>query len=203
MLNDSGIADAFYTIMAVTVVVIMGIVVSGVVLSVTAKQGSDASDMLSGISSAGMKNGIYGFYYTIDSANSDLSSSDPGDIILKSLSAERIDNLINIPAEDRPSNTPDADGSILWTGYLYVPEDGSYKFELKSRDGSWLWIDGSLKIDNHGLHALKSVQSSEIPLSRGYHPVKVFYFYRSLKDACCVLSWDGTGLMAPVDTLCR
>jgi hypothetical protein len=50
-----------------------------------------------------------------------------------------------------------------------------YKFRLLSDDGSKLYIDSILIIDNDGTHAPKSI-TGEIYLSPGTYPIRVDYF---------------------------
>ena len=43
-----------------------------------------------------------------------------------------------------------------WTGYLKVATTASYDFQLRSDDGSLLFVDGSRVVDNDGLHGLRA-----------------------------------------------
>ncbi|MCD1294778.1 hypothetical protein CUJ83_07170 [Methanocella sp. CWC-04] len=202
-MDDSGIADAFYTILSVSLVVIMGIAISGVILSAASRQSNESGVQLSEFASQGMKKGLYGYYYHVDTTGTDYLSADPNDILFKRMASERIDEIISFNVSNKPLNVPDNDGSVIWTGYLYVPKDGAYKFELESCDGSWLWIDGSMIADNHGVHGPVAIQSPDIQLSGGYHTIKVRYFYRDINNARCMLSWNLNGQMGPVYSLYR
>jgi alpha-L-fucosidase len=62
-----------------------------------------------------------------------------------------------------------------FTGYINIPEDDVYTFYLDSDDGSILYIDDVLVINNDGLHGLTEL-SSETALAKGYHKIKVSYF---------------------------
>jgi hypothetical protein len=64
--------------------------------------------------------------------------------------------------------------SAEWTGSLVVRRDGIHRFATKSDDGSWLWIDDQLVVDNGGVHAIKNV-AAELRLSRGVHRFKLRY----------------------------
>ncbi|MEF8797359.1 MAG: PA14 domain-containing protein, partial [Salinivenus sp.] len=59
--------------------------------------------------------------------------------------------------------------------YLEVTEKGSYSFHLESDDGSKMYVNGSLLIDNGGTHGAEEV-SGTATLSEGYHRVVVDYF---------------------------
>ncbi|MGE3354951.1 MAG: PA14 domain-containing protein, partial [Planctomycetota bacterium] len=49
------------------------------------------------------------------------------------------------------------------------------RFALRSDDGSKLWIDGELVVDNDGLHAAVE-QSGHRALGQGLHPIEVWWF---------------------------
>lgn len=63
---------------------------------------------------------------------------------------------------------------IDYTGTFTVREYGSYEFRLHSDDGSYLYVDDKLVIDNDGKHAPAS-RSGSIPLVVGRHRIKVRY----------------------------
>lgn len=65
--------------------------------------------------------------------------------------------------------------SVEWKGYLHIPETGVYKFLTNSDDGSWLFIDDNLVVDNGGAHGLSKAEG-QIHLIRGLHQIKVRYF---------------------------
>ncbi|WP_163710459.1 family 20 glycosylhydrolase [Mangrovibacterium lignilyticum] len=60
-------------------------------------------------------------------------------------------------------------------GYISVPTDGSYYFQLNSSCGSGLYIGDELVIDNDGLN-YDCTTSGRVELKAGYYPVKVKYF---------------------------
>jgi len=64
---------------------------------------------------------------------------------------------------------------LTYKGYINIPEDGIYSFFLSSDDGSMLYIDSQLVIDNDGLHAPGEV-TGQAALKKGYHPIEVQYF---------------------------
>ncbi|MDP3565118.1 MAG: PA14 domain-containing protein [Methanoregula sp.] len=67
------------------------------------------------------------------------------------------------------------DFSVLWDGYLRVTDDNTYTFYLTSDDGSWLWIDEALVVDNGGLHSPRT-RTGSVRLTPGYHHVVVKMF---------------------------
>jgi hypothetical protein len=58
---------------------------------------------------------------------------------------------------------------------MALPEDAKIAFQLISDDGSRLFIDGELTIDNWGRHGERS-RGAEVALSAGMHHVRVDYF---------------------------
>jgi alpha-mannosidase len=64
---------------------------------------------------------------------------------------------------------------LVFTGYVKIPWDGLWKFSTTSDDGSKLWVEDSLLVDNDGIHGDQEI-SGEIALKAGLHPVTVQYF---------------------------
>jgi PA14 domain len=83
--------------------------------------------------------------------------------------------------------------AIRWTGKLKALADGEYTFSLESDDGSRLFIDGKLVVDNGGLHDMQS-QWANVELKAGEHDIRVDYFENENDGgAGCVLSWKPPG----------
>ncbi|MES2810512.1 MAG: family 20 glycosylhydrolase [Bacteroidota bacterium] len=64
---------------------------------------------------------------------------------------------------------------IIYTGYIKVDADGIYGFSTASDDGSALYVDDTLVVDNDGKHPV-SGKASGIALQKGYHRFSVKYF---------------------------
>jgi cytochrome c len=64
---------------------------------------------------------------------------------------------------------------LLATGYFFLEKDDNIVFQLSSDDGSKLWIDNQLIIDNDGPHGM-APKEAEIALRSGYHPIRIEYF---------------------------
>jgi hypothetical protein len=67
---------------------------------------------------------------------------------------------------------------IDYTGNFYIDNPGKYRFLLASDDGSKLYIDNKMVIDNDGLHTIKPEECS-ITLKGGIHRIRVVYFQGS------------------------
>ncbi len=105
------------------------------------------------------RQGLTGRYYD----NPDWSGS-PG-LIMR----DRTPTLETAQRQWRPSLF-----SIEWTGVIYVPEAGEYRFALVSDDGSTLWIDNTLVVDNAGAHGEVRVEGA-IELEGGFHEIRIRY----------------------------
>ncbi|MCK4294658.1 MAG: hypothetical protein KAY65_15765, partial [Planctomycetes bacterium] len=72
------------------------------------------------------------------------------------------------------------DYAFRFTGYILVPVTGSITFYLRSDDGSHLYIDGTLVIDNDGAHGAEAPpgDAGTISLTAGPHTIEVTQFER-------------------------
>lgn len=59
-------------------------------------------------------------------------------------------------------------------GYFYAAEQGVYTFFLRADDGSNLYLNNKLLVDNDGLHSAIE-KSAQIALGKGYHPFKLLF----------------------------
>ena len=75
---------------------------------------------------------------------------------------------------------------LRFVGCIDVPLAGNYTFNTTSDDGSLLYVDNNLVVDNDGLHAVQTV-TSEYFLTAGIHQIRVDFFEQSGQD---VLSAD-------------
>ena len=65
--------------------------------------------------------------------------------------------------------------AFLFEGYVDIPADGIYTFYVYSDDGSQLYIDGELVVDNNGSHSART-RKGAIALKKGKHAIRVEYF---------------------------
>lgn len=63
----------------------------------------------------------------------------------------------------------------IFSGLINVPEEGVYTFQTRSDDGSVLYIDNELVVDNDGSHAAIPA-TGFIALKKGFHPYILYYF---------------------------
>jgi alpha-L-fucosidase len=84
----------------------------------------------------------------------------------------------HVSAFDRKPRKQEDHFGFRYTGYVNVPRPAAYTFWTDSDDGSNLYIDGRLVVNNDGLHSLES-KSGTIPLGRGLHKFTLDFFEKS------------------------
>lgn len=82
------------------------------------------------------------------------------------------------------------------TGVINILEDGDYTFFLSSDDGSKMWLDGELVINNDGLHGMVE-RSATRTQTAGFHDLRIEFFENG-GDAGLILSWAGPGIIKQV-----
>lgn len=64
---------------------------------------------------------------------------------------------------------------LIYNGYVRLDTDGNYNAGLTSDDGSQLFLDDQLVVDNDYKHAI-ATKNSLVPMQKGYHKIKIKYF---------------------------
>lgn len=85
---------------------------------------------------------------------------------------------------------PDLFG-IRYDGYINIPQAGFHDFYTRSDDGSRLWIDEQLVVDNDGLHGARDARGV-CGLAAGWHRIRVGFFERGGGEILEV-SWKTPG----------
>ncbi|HEV3263783.1 MAG TPA: PA14 domain-containing protein [Gemmataceae bacterium] len=65
--------------------------------------------------------------------------------------------------------------SVHWTGTFSLPTSGTITIGLGSDDDAWVFIDGTLQVDNGGVHGVTFVPTVTSPLTAGGHTIDVFF----------------------------
>ena len=104
---------------------------------------------------------------------------------------------LNIPPQDFKQGFPGVTKRFEWfaidyTGRFWIDNPGKYSFSLLSDDGSWLYIDGELVIDNGGLHPPEE-KTGSVELGGGIHRIRVSYFQGTKWQVALVLKVAGPG----------
>lgn len=76
------------------------------------------------------------------------------------------------------ASSPGEHTALSYRGYVVAPRDELFRFALTSDDGSRLWIDGALVVDNDGLHG-SAEKRGAIALAKGPHAIEVVWFNRT------------------------
>jgi hypothetical protein len=87
---------------------------------------------------------------------------------------------LNVPPEHFTQGFPGVTKRFEWfaidyTGRFWVSRPGLYHFALLSDDGSKLYLDDHLIIENDGIHPVEE-QHGHAELSEGMHHIRVSYF---------------------------
>ncbi len=78
-----------------------------------------------------------------------------------------------------------------WTGQIQIDNAGLTRFYLGSDDGSKLYIDNQLVVNNDGLHGFAEASGS-VDLSRGLHDIRI-EFFENYGFAGVIAQWDPAG----------
>jgi hypothetical protein len=82
--------------------------------------------------------------------------------------------------------------AIDYTGKFWIADPGTYRFSLLSDDGSKLYIDDQIIIDNDGVHApLEKIGMAD--LEGGLHRMRLSYFQGPRFQIALVLKVAGPG----------
>jgi sialidase-1 len=79
-----------------------------------------------------------------------------------------------------------------YSGYIKIPVDGIYTFYLSSNDGSRLYLNGDVFIDNDGPHGTREV-SNATALRQGDYAIKLSYFQMG-GGLFLKVFWKGPGI---------
>ena len=64
---------------------------------------------------------------------------------------------------------------LVFEGYVQVPESGIFTLFTESDDGSRLYINDKMIVDNDGLHG-RQTRMGQVALEKGYHQVRIEFF---------------------------
>ena len=81
---------------------------------------------------------------------------------------------------------------LTFDGYIDIEKIGVYTFYCASDDGTRLWIDDALVVDNDGQHAVIEI-GGQIGLEKGLHKIKV-HFFESAGGEALKVQYDGPGI---------
>ena len=102
------------------------------------------------------------YYYNIECIGKPFSSSIEKDSISFTYNDET----------KKPYRSP---FGIAWEGYLHIQKSGVYQFATRSDDGSFVYLDENLVVDNGEPHAVRYISGTTF-LEEGYHAIRIQYF---------------------------
>jgi hypothetical protein len=98
---------------------------------------------------------------------------------------------LNVPPQPFDAGFPGVSRRYEWfaidySGRFWIERPGQYRFSLMSDDGSKLFIDGHLVVNNDGIHPPVDRQGA-VELGPGVHQMEVQYFQGPRYDVALVL----------------
>lgn len=104
---------------------------------------------------------------------------------------------LNVPPRDFKTGFPGVTTRFEWfaidyTGKFWIEKPGLYRFSLTSDDGSRLYIDDQLTVDNDGVHSTEE-RSASLELAQGVHNIRVSYFQGPKYTVALILMIAGPG----------
>jgi hypothetical protein len=85
------------------------------------------------------------------------------------------------------------------TGFLEIPRDGNYVLGVDSADGSWLFLDGALLVQNGGSHPPRDARA-HVALKRGLHALRIDTISEDNAPAL-TLGWRLPGEYSPFEPI--
>jgi len=82
--------------------------------------------------------------------------------------------------------------SVKWTGAISIPSTGTYAFNLTSDDGSWLYIDSAIIVNDGGIHNAHS-SAATVTLASGLHTIEVDFYETCGGGSGIDLAWMPPG----------
>lgn len=92
---------------------------------------------------------------------------------LKPVKEGTIDKNFDVAKMPRQTNF-----GVVIDGQLEIKEEGYYIFALSSDDGSRVYLNNELIMDDDGLHDSNDNKSYIVPLKKGFYPIRVEYFQK-------------------------
>lgn len=83
--------------------------------------------------------------------------------------------------------------AVKFEGYINIVTGGLYTFYLQSDDGSLLYIDNNLVVNNDGLHGNANEISGQVSLTPGLHAISVGFFEAGGSESL-VARYEGPGV---------
>ncbi len=79
--------------------------------------------------------------------------------------------------------------SVRWTGRVFVPSSGNYRFQTVSDDGVRVWVNGTRIINNWSDHSATTNTSGNVSLTGGQYATVTVEYYEKGGQATMRLRW--------------
>jgi len=119
---------------------------------------------------AGLKEEVYYNMYRMSSVPTDLDKRSPS--VTRAVKEPYYANNRNWQGFTQSSNY-----AVRWTGWVKISSSGAYEWCTLSDDGSKLYIDDALVVNNDGLHGWRE-RCASFGVSSGSHKFKALFFER-------------------------
>lgn len=103
-----------------------------------------------------------------------------------------ITNSIQIQQFTKKTNDLKDSFGTIFDGYIFVPADDIYEFQLESKNGAVFVLGNEAVVDLDGVHDFKTA-TGIVPLKKGYYKFRLKYFQRGGGRAALKLSWGAKG----------
>src|SRR5262249_35288196 len=117
--------------------------------------------------------------------------------VLPELEGKRPATRYEVRAIELPHGLPEENIVRRYQGYVDVPREGVWELALVSDDGSKLWLDDALLIDNDGLHGRRE-KRAVAALARGPHALRVEWFNKTGGADLSVRLGEAGGPLLPI-----
>jgi autotransporter-associated beta strand protein/predicted outer membrane repeat protein len=189
------LSPATWTNNAGTLNIASNVNMNGMGLTVTGAGNTTLSGVVSSLGSA---SGLRGDYYSVPSGTAP-ALLDPTSSAWLGFTAPTVTAItpqVNFPSVNPNSFAPYATVGIdnvaaRWTGWINIPTTETVDFASFSDDGSRIFIDGILVVDNDAFQSA-TYREGSINLSAGLHTIDIEYFQAG-GDALVTTGWDPTG----------
>jgi autotransporter-associated beta strand protein len=167
--------------------------INGMQLTVDGAGNTTLSGVVSGLNSPA---GLRGDYYQVPASTSLLDPTSPSWLGFRAPTVTAVTPNVYFANVFPNSFAPYAsigasNVAARWTGWINVPTTGKVDFYTGSDDGSRLFVDGSLVVENNGFHGWSFLGGSA-NLTAGLHFIDIEYFQWVASGEIAV-GWDPTG----------
>ena len=136
-----------------------------------------------------VKPGLIGEYYELDPGVGDFPNlprkkSRRFAVSIRSINVENC-------TENFSNTNLNTDFYVRWTGSVKIDKAAKYKFAVESDDGSRMYVDGKLVVNNPGSHPMQKA-AGEIELAPGQHQIKI-EFFQGNGEMGCKFYWTPPG----------